>query len=85
MARVKEPGELARQVEEHPQLPPANCERASGYGVMGLPFCSGHVLGLSALPMTAWRSRRRLRTPRAGTIAPFVPRSNSADGLAGRP
>jgi hypothetical protein len=47
MARhVREPGELARQVEEHPQLPPATCERVSGYGVMGLPFRSGHVLGL---------------------------------------
>jgi hypothetical protein len=47
MARhVKEPRELARQVEEHPQLPPATCERVSGYGVMGLPFSSGHVLGL---------------------------------------
>jgi hypothetical protein len=43
---VKEPAELARQVEEHPQLPPATCERVSGYGVMGLPFRSGHVLGL---------------------------------------
>jgi hypothetical protein len=43
---VHEPAQLARQVEEHPQLPPATCERVSGYGVMGLPFRSGHVLGL---------------------------------------
>ncbi|HVB70996.1 MAG TPA: hypothetical protein VND83_05780 [Acidimicrobiales bacterium] len=41
-----EPAELARRVEEHPQLPPGQCERVSGYGVMGLPFRSGHVLGL---------------------------------------
>ena len=27
-------------------LPRADCERVSGYGVMGLPFRSGHVLGL---------------------------------------
>jgi hypothetical protein len=27
-------------------LPPGDCERVSGYGVMGLPFASGHVLGL---------------------------------------
>lgn len=40
------PAELARQVEEHPRLPAAECERLSGYGVMGLPFASGHVLGL---------------------------------------
>lgn len=43
---MKEPAEFARQVEEHPQLPPAECERVAGYGVMGLPFSSGHVLGL---------------------------------------
>jgi hypothetical protein len=43
---VREPAEFARQVEEHPQLPPAAGERVSGYGVMGLPFRSGHVLGL---------------------------------------
>lgn len=43
---MREPAELARQSEEHPQLPPATCERVSGYGVMGLPFRSGHVLGL---------------------------------------
>ena len=43
---VREPAAFARQVEEHPQLPPAACERVSGYGVMGLPFSSGHVLGL---------------------------------------
>jgi hypothetical protein len=27
-------------------LPPGDCERVSGYGVMGLSFRSGHVLGL---------------------------------------
>src|SRR5581483_10371817 len=43
---AKEPAELARYVEEHPQLPSASCERVSGYGVMGLPFESGHILGL---------------------------------------
>ena len=43
---MKEPGHYARQVEGHPQLPPGTCERVSGYGVMGLPFRSGHVLGL---------------------------------------
>lgn len=43
---VREPAAFARQVEKHSQLPPAVCERVSGYGVMGLPFRSGHVLGL---------------------------------------
>jgi hypothetical protein len=43
---VKEPAELACEVEENPTLPPGFDERVSGYGVMGLPFRSGHVLGL---------------------------------------
>lgn len=43
---MREPVELARQVEDDPHLPAGACERVSGYGVMGLPFRSGHVLGL---------------------------------------
>lgn len=40
------PQALAQAVEDRPVLPPGDCERVSGYGVMGLPFASGHVLGL---------------------------------------
>ncbi len=43
---VKEPGEAATFAEEHPHLPPGDGERVAGYGIMGLPFSSGHVLGL---------------------------------------
>jgi hypothetical protein len=43
---MKEPAHFARQREEKPELPAGDCERVSGYGVMGLPFRSGHVLGL---------------------------------------
>ena len=43
---MKAPAQFARAVEDHPVLPPGDCERVSGYGVMGLPFASGHVLGL---------------------------------------
>jgi hypothetical protein len=43
---MKDPAHLARHVEEHPRLPSGNCERVSGYGVMGLPFRSGHIPGL---------------------------------------
>lgn len=43
---TREPAEFARQAEQNPQLPAASCERVSGYGVMGLPFSSGHILGL---------------------------------------
>jgi hypothetical protein len=43
---MKAPAQYARAAEEHPALPKGDCERVSGYGVMGLPFASGHVLGL---------------------------------------
>ena len=43
---MRAPAEFAQAVEDRPVLPPGNCERVSGYGVMGLPFTSGHVLGL---------------------------------------
>jgi hypothetical protein len=43
---MRSPAEFAQAVEDRPSLPPGDCERVSGYGVMGLPFLSGHVLGL---------------------------------------
>ena len=43
---MRTPAEWARAVEDRPVLPPGDGERVSGYGVMGLPFESGHVLGL---------------------------------------
>src|ERR1700733_9802714 len=43
---MREPADFARQREERPERPEGTCERVSGYGIMGLPFRSGHVLGL---------------------------------------
>lgn len=43
---MKTPAQWALAAEDRPVLPPGDCERVSGYGVMGLPFASGHVLGL---------------------------------------
>ena len=43
---MKSPREHALESEQHPVLPPGAEERVSGYGVMGQPFASGHVLGL---------------------------------------
>ncbi len=40
------PEEHAAKSEANPTLPPGEDERVSGYGVMGQPFASGHVLGL---------------------------------------
>lgn len=43
---MKAPAQYAQAREDHPVLPKGDCERVSGYGVMGLPFASGHILGL---------------------------------------
>lgn len=40
------PQEYAEAAEADPQLPAGTEERVSGYGIMGVPFSSGHVLGL---------------------------------------
>lgn len=49
-ATMKNPATLAREIETNPTLPPGDAERFAGYGVMGLPFRSGHVLGLRRWP-----------------------------------
>jgi hypothetical protein len=41
-----QPRRLAERTEASPNVPKGTEERFSGYGVMGLPFRSGHVLGL---------------------------------------
>ena len=43
---MKAPAQYAQAREDQPVLPKGGCERVSGYGVMGLPFASGHILGL---------------------------------------
>jgi len=41
------------QTAESTRLPPGRGERFSGYGVMGLPFSSGHVLALRRFPASS--------------------------------
>jgi hypothetical protein len=43
---MRTPADVALEVEERPVLPSGDGERVSGYGVLGLPFASGHVLGM---------------------------------------
>jgi hypothetical protein len=43
---MKRPAVFAQEAETNPKLPPGSDECVSGYGVMGLTFRSGHVLGL---------------------------------------
>src|SRR5580704_16445577 len=46
VSEMRDPAYFAREREEKPELPEGTCERVSGYGVMGLPFQSRHLLGL---------------------------------------
>jgi hypothetical protein len=50
---MREPAEMADDLERHSTLPPGSQERFFGYGVMGLPFRSGHVLGLRRFPASS--------------------------------
>jgi hypothetical protein len=48
-----EPRDYAEQMERAPELPPGSDERFQGYGVMGEPFASGHVLGMRRFPASS--------------------------------
>lgn len=50
---MRKPAEIVDELESHPELPPGAGERFYGYGVMGLPFKSGHVLGLRRFPASS--------------------------------
>jgi hypothetical protein len=50
---MREPAEIVDALERAAELPPGSEERFSGYGVMGLPFRSGHVLGLRRFPASS--------------------------------
>lgn len=43
---MREPAQIVEELERHAELPAGSEERFFGYGVMGLPFRSGHVLGM---------------------------------------
>jgi hypothetical protein len=47
------PRDLIAALEQTAQLPDGTRERFAGYGVMGLPFRSGHVLGLRRWPASS--------------------------------
>jgi hypothetical protein len=46
------PSVQAAEIERHARLPAAG-ERFTGYGVMGLPFASGHVLAMRRFPASS--------------------------------
>jgi len=53
------PGEAATAVLEHPVIPAGDDERFVGYGVMGLPFASGHYLALRHFPAATFGAAYR--------------------------
>jgi len=50
---MAEPRDLAERAERAPLPPWAGRERFGGYGVMGLPFASGHILGMRRFPASS--------------------------------
>ena len=49
----KEPADVVRRLETEAVLPTDRGERFAGYGIMGLPFTSGHVLALRRFPASS--------------------------------
>jgi hypothetical protein len=47
------PRHLVERLEAAPPLPPGSEDRFNGYGVMGLPFTSGHILALRRFPASS--------------------------------
>jgi hypothetical protein len=47
------PANLVEEIEREAELPTGPGERFSGYGVMGMPFRSGHVLGMRRFPASS--------------------------------
>ena len=52
-----EPRELVEAIERGPTIPRGSEERFSGYGVVGLPFNSGHILCLRRWPASSLGQR----------------------------
>lgn len=50
---MKEPRTIVRAIEQDPRLPHGSAECFFGYGVMGLPFASGHVLAMRRFPASS--------------------------------
>jgi hypothetical protein len=54
MTKTPTPQEAAKAVIDHPALPTGDDERFAGFGVMGLPFSSGHYLALRQFPAASF-------------------------------
>jgi hypothetical protein len=52
-ASVDSPRDRVSELEASPRLPSGTNERFAGYGVMGLPFRSGHLLAMRRFPASS--------------------------------
>jgi hypothetical protein len=52
--RNNTPAAIVAAHNERPRLPEGNDERFAGFGIMGLPFASGHYLGLRQFPVASF-------------------------------
>jgi len=50
---MSEPRDIAEEYEKEISLPSTKYETFAGYGIIGLPFSSGHVLALRRFPLTS--------------------------------
>ena len=54
MTKFRTPADAAAAVLQYPRLPAGNDERFTGFGVLGLPFASGHYLALRCIPSASF-------------------------------
>ncbi len=54
MTKFRTPLDAASAVLQNPRLPAGDDERFAGFGVLGLPFASGHYLALRCIPAASF-------------------------------
>jgi hypothetical protein len=59
MTTARTPFDAATAILNNPRLPAGDDERFVGFGVMGLPFASGHYLALRHFPGTSFASAHK--------------------------
>ena len=70
MTTIQNPRTAAAEVARTPILPTGPDETVTGFGVMGLPFASGHYLALRDFPAASFLPDRCPATARCGTATP---------------
>ena len=89
MNTTPNPRDAAAAVNAHPVLPAGDDERFVGFGVMGLPFATGHYLALRQFPATpSPRPTSRCGTatrPAPGPFTPPPPVRRAAPATSARP